>query len=155
MEAIIIFFIIFAVIIPVIVSAGKTKNKSSGAPPVSRPYFPTLSFDEPQPQNHYAPAMDFTEQPQYGKTTEGISFNESVPDVIKPAEADLSALQYDLQELNASVKPDLKEADIPIIEMPGESADSALKRLTLFSDKDDIIKAVIYSEIMRPRFRLR
>lgn len=173
---IVIIFVIITIITSVIRSATKSASKS-GAPP--RPIFPTLSVDQPaqrpepiqaapqrdEPRYYsegqagglesrlndpYAAAYE-SSQPAVYSSMETAGGSEGATDYVKPADIlpEIKATDADLTEL----KPDIPLRDArDTAPLP---AAVQFDRLRFFTDRTEVAKAVIYSEILRPKFKSR
>lgn len=157
MDGIIVVFIIISIIIS-IVNAITKQAKKSGNPPQRQDYFPPLSVDEPQ----YT-VMPLQQNEDYCEGSRVVS----AEGIGEEGLTSIEAVDYALKELNSSEDTSIEkrnpEIDLKVLQAEVFKKDSApqtiqeepslASRLKLFESQDEFVKAVIYSEILQPRFK--
>jgi len=175
MEFIPILFIIITIISVVVRAASKSASKSQPA----RPAFPPLSVDmpaqakTPQTPQYYAEGQGASLESRLSDPYQA-AYEVSQPafDMSKPAlgvSLEMGDLPEDAQvgvkssDISQDIKPvnmDLSELkpDIPLRDA-GDAAPLpaavVFDRIRFLTDRTEFVKAVIYSEILRPKFRSR
>ena len=154
MEGFFTFIIIIAVIVSVISSVTKQNKKTANRPPST---FPPLSVDTPRP---YVPPV------QENEACEGSQFvsNEGYAASSEELKS-MEAVDYTLQEIKISEDTQIENRTPGIdftIQMPeimqeysitANEESAYIRSLKLFEGRDEALKAVIYSEILRPKFK--
>lgn len=170
MEGIFIVFVIISVIVSIIGAAAKQAKKSSN-PQQNRSYFPPLSVDTPQDPSAFRPIERYYSGPKNIQSAgveecEG-SITFSTEGTGQEGTTSLEEADYTLTEISLSEDTSIEkrspEADLTLLRAEalkkGREAQSVIEEVTtanrvkLFDNQDEFVKAVIYSEILKPRFK--
>lgn len=157
MDGIIVIFIVISVIISIINGITKQAKKTANSPQ-SRVYFPPLSVDSLQDtQISIQSSEDYCEGSRIvsaeGIGEEGLTSMEAANYTLKQisisedTSIEKRSPDIDLQILRADAYKKTEIAQVT------QEEPSMASRLKLFENQDEFVKAVIYSEILKPRFK--